>query len=59
MVKFNKKSKPETKENKDKKRNTFYSVNAFYEGRELTFNAHKSRIFLIKKRRKRIENFNY
>ena len=59
MVKFNKKSKPETKANKDKKRNTFDSVNAFYEGRELSFNAFKSRIFLIKKRRKRIENINY
>ena len=49
MVKFNKKSKPKAKENKDKKWNTFDSVNAFYEGRELTFNAFKSRIFLIKK----------
>ena len=59
MVKFNKKSKPETKANKDKKGNTFDSVNAFDEGRELSFNAFKSRIFLIKKRRKRIENINY
>ena len=59
MVKFNKKSKPETKANKDKKGNTFDSVNAFYEGRELSFNAFKSRIFLIKKRRKRIEYINY
>ena len=31
MVKFNK-SRPKTKESKDKKRNTFVSVSALYEG---------------------------
>ena len=36
MVKFNNKSRPRSKENKDKKRNTFDSINTLYEGRELT-----------------------
>ena len=39
MVRFYNKSKPKTKEDKDKKQNTFVSVNALYEGRELTINA--------------------
>ena len=34
MVKFDNKSRPKTKDDKDKKRNTFDSVCAFYEGRE-------------------------
>ena len=32
IIKFSNKSKPETKEAKDKKRNTFDSVNTLYEG---------------------------
>ena len=48
MAKFNDKSKPKTKEGKDKKWNTFDSVNPFYEGGELTLNAFRSGIFPIK-----------
>ena len=48
LVKFNNKSKPKNKEDKDKERNTFNSVNALYEGRGLTTNAFKSGIFPIK-----------
>ena len=41
--------KPEkVKARKKKKRNTFDTVNALYEGRELTLNAFKSGIFQIK-----------
>ena len=39
ILKFNNKSKPKTKEGKDKKRNIFDSVNALCKGRELTLNA--------------------
>ena len=45
IIKFNNKSKPVTKEGKDKKRNIFDSENTLSEGRELTLNAIKSRIF--------------
>ena len=38
----------EHKKVKMKKRNTFQSVNALYEGREFIINAFKSEIFLIK-----------
>ena len=48
MVKFNNKSKPNAKEGKAKKQNLFDSVNALYEGRELTLNAFRSGIFPIK-----------
>ena len=48
MVKFNNKSKPKTKEGTGKKRNTFDSLNAFYEGRELTLNAFRSRMLPTK-----------
>ena len=48
MVKFNDKSRPRSKEDKNKKRNTFDSVTALYEGRELTLNAFRSGIFPIK-----------
>ena len=48
MVEFNNKSRIRNKEGKTKKRDTFGSVNALYEGRELTLNAFKSRIFPIK-----------
>ena len=36
IVKFNIKSKPKANKRKAKKQNTFGSVNALYEGRELT-----------------------
>ena len=42
---FINKFRPRTTEGKNKKRNTFESVNALYEGRELTINAFKSGIF--------------
>ena len=45
MVEFSNKSKQKNKESTDKKQNTFDSVNALYEGRELTLNAFKSGIF--------------
>ena len=45
MAKFNNKSRPRSK---TKKENTFDSVNALYEGRELTLNAFRSEIFPIK-----------
>ena len=49
MVKFTRKSKPKTKEGRDdKKRNTFDSINALYEDRELILNAFRSVIFPIK-----------
>ena len=48
MVEFNGKSRPRTIEGKYKPKNTFESVNALYEGRELTLNAFKSGIFPIK-----------
>ena len=48
MVKFNEKSIPRSKEGKAKKENTFDSVNALYEGRELTLNAFRKGIFPIK-----------
>ena len=44
---FRENSKPRTKTSKDK-RNTFESVNALYEARELILNAFKSGIFSIK-----------
>ena len=43
MVKCNNKSRPKTKEGKDEKRNTFDSVSALYEGRELTLNVNKKK----------------
>ena len=48
LVKFNDKSRARSKEDKNKKRNTFDSVTALYEGRELTLNAFRSEIFPIK-----------
>ena len=50
MVKFNNKSRPKTKEGKDKKRNAFDSVSTLYESRELTFNSFRSGIFPIKEK---------
>ena len=49
MVKFSNKSRPKTKQVKDKKQNTFDRVNALYEGRELILNAFRRGIFPIKK----------
>ena len=48
MIKFNNKSRQRSKEDRDKKRNTFDSVIALGEGQELTFNAFRSRILPIK-----------
>ena len=48
MVQFNNKSKPKTKDGKALKQNTFDSVNALYEDRELTLNVFRSGIFPIK-----------
>ena len=50
MVKFNNYSRLKTKEDKDKKRNTFHSVSVLYEGRELTLNAFRSGIFPTKEK---------
>ena len=47
-MEFNNESRPKTKEGKMEKRKTFESATALYEGRELTFNAFKSKIFLLK-----------
>ena len=50
MVKCNNKSRPKTKEGKNKKRSIFDSVSALYEGRELTLNTFRSGIFSIKEK---------
>ena len=42
MKKFNKRSRPKTKEYKDKKRNTFDTVSPLYEYQELTLSAFRS-----------------
>ena len=50
---FSEKSKPRTKKDRDKKkRNTFDTINALYEGRELILNALRSGIFPIKNKEK-------
>ena len=58
MIKFNSKSRPKAKEDKDKKQHIFNGVNAFYKGQKLTFNAFRSGMFPIKEKekKKRIEN---
>ena len=48
IIEFNEKSRPRTKEGKDKKRNTYESAYVLYERRESTLNAFRSRIFPIK-----------
>ena len=48
FAEFNEKPRSRTIEGKDQERNTFESVNAHYEGRELIFNAFRSEIFPIK-----------
>ena len=53
MVKFINKYKPKTRERKAKEQNTFDSVNALYEGRELTLNNFRGGIFRRKKTRER------
>ena len=45
IVKFNNKSKPKTNEGQDRKRNTFYGVNALYDVQELTINDFISGMF--------------
>ena len=50
---FSQKSKARSKEDKDKKQNTFDSVSAHYEGRELNLNTFRSGIFPIKTKEKR------
>ena len=55
MVNFNTESRPKTKEAKDKKWNTFDSVSALYEGRQLTVNAFTRGIFPIKKKKRKKE----
>ena len=53
MVKYNNKSRPKTKEGKDEKRNTFDSVNALCEGRELTLSVFRRGIFPIKEKQEK------
>ena len=48
LVGFNNKSRPRTIEGKDKKRDTYESAYALYDGQELTLNAFKSGIFSTK-----------
>ena len=47
-VEFNEKSRPKSKEVKLREKNIYDSVNTLDEGRELTLNAFKSRVFPIK-----------
>ena len=53
MVEFNEISRPKKKKIR-KKRNSFKIKNALYEGRELTLNASKSGIFLIKEHKEKV-----
>ena len=46
---FSEKSQPRRKKDRDKKRNTFDSINDIYEGQELLLNAFRNGIFPIKK----------
>ena len=50
IKKFKNKSRPKTKEGKNKKINTFDSVSALYEGQELTLKAFRSGIIPIKEK---------
>ena len=47
MADFNGRSRRKTAEGKNKKRNTYKSVYALYEGRELILNSFRSGIFQI------------
>ena len=49
LTDFNERSRPKTAEGKNKKRNTYKSVYALYEGLELTLNTFRNGIFPIKK----------
>ena len=48
IIEFNNKPRPKTKESKDKKRDTFDSVSALYEGWELILNAFRNEASPIK-----------
>ena len=48
ILQFNSKVGAKSNAHKEKKSNAFESVNAYYEGRELTLNAFKSGIFPLK-----------
>ena len=48
MTKINNKPRTKTKEDKNKTRDTYESVYALYEGRELTLNSSRKEIFPIK-----------
>ena len=48
IVEFTEKSRPRSKEGKDKKRDIYESAYALYEGRGLALNKFKSRVFPIK-----------
>ena len=49
-IEFGERYRPRTKKDTDKKRNTFKSVNALQEGRELILNAFRSGIFPMKEK---------
>ena len=51
IVEYNQKYRPRTKEGQDKRRDTYESVYALYEGRELSLNAFRSGLSLIKSTR--------
>ena len=53
MIKFNSKSRPKAKEDKDKKQHIFNGVNALYKGQKLTFNAFRSGMFPVKEKKKK------
>ena len=48
ILKIHDRSRPKTAESKNKKRNTYESAYALYEGRELILNVFRSGIFPIK-----------
>ena len=47
IVEFNKKRNQETQREKKRKRDTYESINALYEGREMVFNTFKKGIFML------------
>ena len=53
IVNFCNKFRPRSKEDKDKKQNTFDSINAVYEDRELILNIFRSGVFPIKEKKKK------
>ena len=48
LVKFNNKTRPKNKEGKQKRRDSYESTYALYEGRKSTFNTFKSGTFSLK-----------